>query len=119
MSDVSWLREVQDIIDESIMPVYCNKEDREKYIKHEIAHSAKVFFKNVSDILPVKPFIYASKKGDIVAEYESLWKKKRMTHIIGKDFVIIFIVVGENIEEKRFSFYDDSFGDIREYLKKF
>src|SRR5260370_18624549 len=64
-----WLDTVKRRIKHSIMPKDQEIENVGQWLTEEIANAASTFFEEASDLLPSEPFIYASRQGDLVAEF--------------------------------------------------
>jgi hypothetical protein len=87
-----------------------------QFLKREIVDAALQFFEKASDVLPGEPYIYASKTGDLVAEFEA--PRGTMTTIVSKSFALAFAVIaGEQPLERRFALADDSTEPMRSELK--
>ena len=84
-----WLGAVQDRIHQSIVPR--GKENDGRWLSEEIAAAGSVFFELTSDILPGEPYLYSSKRGDLVAEFET--EHGVMTGIITQEVAVLFAVV--------------------------
>lgn len=66
-----------------------------RWLELEIAWQAINFFQATSDILPGEPYVYTSRKGDLVAEFKV--PKGKLTTIVGKTSLTSFSVVGDHI----------------------
>src|SRR5207253_6843160 len=53
-----------------------------RWVTQAVANAATDFFKSTADLMPGKPFIYSSREGDLVAEFET--KRGTMTSIISR-----------------------------------
>lgn len=85
-------------------------------LKQEIVNAALHFFEKASDVLPGEPYIYASKTGDLVAEFEA--PHGTMTTIVSESFALAFAVIaGEQPLERRFALTNDSTEPMRSELK--
>ena len=87
----TWFNAVQRRIQKSVAPLGQTIDDDGRWLSQDIADAASRFFKATSDVLPSEPFIYSSRKGDLVAEY--LVAHGTMTNIVTQTSVIVFAVV--------------------------
>jgi hypothetical protein len=62
--------------------------------------AANTLFVAVSNILPGEPYLYSSRAGNLVAEFEN--KVGRMTLIVSGDAALALASVGQERIEKRF-----------------
>jgi hypothetical protein len=111
-----WLGAVQKRITDSIAIAGASPSVEGSYLDQTIAHSANSVFEMTSDILPSEPFIYRSKGGDLVAEFQADYGK--LTAIISQSYVIAFASVGEVAVEKHINLEEANFRTLRTELQK-
>jgi hypothetical protein len=66
-----------------------------RWLEPEVAGQAINLFQVMSDILPGEPYVYASLKGDLVAEFKA--PKGKLTTIVGKSSLTSFGVSGDSV----------------------
>jgi hypothetical protein len=106
-----WLETIQERVRNSIMPIGDEAENDGRWLTQDIADAALEFFQTTSDLLPIEPYIYSSKKGDLVAEFED--KHGNMTCIVSPEFTLLFAVIDGVSIEKRLFPTKNSLGDLR------
>lgn len=114
----SWLPVVQERIVASTATDASEVHEIEsgQFLRPDIVTAALQFFEKASDVLPGEPYIYASKTGDLVAEFEA--PRGTMTTIVSESFALAFAVIaGEQPLERRFALTDDSTEPMRNELK--
>jgi hypothetical protein len=100
----------------SIVPNGRHLENDGRWLQEDIADAGVEFFQWASHLLPGEPFIYSSRKGDLVAEFEA--RHGRMTTIISQTFVMVFAVVDGIPTEKRVPLSAKGLGALRPELKR-
>ncbi len=85
-----WLHTVLRRINNSIAPVGTKITKDQRWLRQDIADAANNFFRMTSDLLPSEPYIYSSRKGELVAEFTG--KHGTMTAIVSEDSAIVFAV---------------------------
>jgi len=93
-----WLDTVKRRIKHSIMPKDQEIENVGQWLTEEIANAASTFFEEASDLLPSEPFIYASRQGDLVAEFTP--KFGSLTAIVSTKSVLLYAVVNGHPEHR-------------------
>lgn len=83
-----WLGKVEKRIRDSIIPFDCKEQNDGRWLNENVAISAISFFQNVADLLPLEPFIYSSRKNDLVAEFE--FARGKLTCVVSPEFVLLF-----------------------------
>ena len=94
-----WLEKIQRYIDKSIICDNCEAENDGRWLNQEVANAARDFFQKTAELLPGEPFIYSSKRGDLVAEFKD--KHGTMTSIVSSTFVLLFAVIDGVPVERR------------------
>jgi hypothetical protein len=69
--EAPWLAAVERRIKDSIAVSETTDEDGTTTISEEVAGAALRFFQSSADVLPSEPFLYASLRGSLVAEFTS------------------------------------------------
>jgi hypothetical protein len=92
----NWLSHVESRIRESIMPYESDEYEPAEWLTAEAAMAAIGFFQSSVDDLPGEPHIYATNKGDLVAEFES--PNGTLTSVVTEQRTILFAVTNENPE---------------------
>jgi uncharacterized protein YgbK (DUF1537 family) len=70
-----------------------------RWVAQDIADAADEFFQDTADLLPEEPVLYASRQGDLVAEFKG--DHGTMTSIISHTFVLLFAVIDGKSMERR------------------
>jgi hypothetical protein len=91
-------------------------ENNGRWLQGDIADAGVEFFQSTSDLLPGEPYIYSSRMGDLVAEFET--PHGTLTSIVSKKFVLIFAVIDGNSIEKKAPLSATGLGELRLELKK-
>lgn len=98
--DASWLPIVEQRIKASVTPEGCPEQTNGAWLKTKVGSAAVDFFRSMSTALPGEPYIYASRAGDLVAEFvESCGK---MTCIVAPNVVYVFAATGDETVQKKF-----------------
>jgi hypothetical protein len=88
----AWLSIVEARIRESIRPeeneTIDKDEDSTEWLRSDAARAAIAFFRNTADLLPTEPHLYATKSGDLVAEFET--PVCNMTSVVSDSNTILF-----------------------------
>lgn len=93
-----WLTAVERRIWNSINPHDVDSVNDGRWLRATIATGAMSLFQRTSDVLPGEPFIYSSRKGDLVAEFSVA--HGTMTNIVSQTTVTVFAVVdGVSVEK--------------------
>lgn len=100
----------------SIVPKDEELENDGRWLRYGVAEAASGFFRLTSDLLPSEPYIYGSRIGDLVAEFEDT--HGTMTSIITPTSVILFAVVDGVPIEKRLVLGSDSPTTLRRGLQE-
>ena len=90
----SWLSGLEARIRESVLPAEYEGEPSTEWLNESAANAAIAFFRAGADLLPGEPHIYATKSGDLVAEFETA--KGSMTTVVSDKETIVFAVLSEN-----------------------
>ena len=109
-----WLEAVKRRITDSTMPHDQVTENDGQWLTEEVANVASAFFEEASDLLPSEPFIYASSKGDLVAEFTPRFGS--LTAIISPKSVLLYAVVNGHPEHREVSFLGEDFVALRRDL---
>lgn len=111
-----WLDRVEGRIQSSVALEEHHREEPGRWLSEDVAQAGLQFFRKTADLLPGEPFIYASRRGDLVAEFTGT--HGTLTSIISPRFVILFASIDENPYEKKFDSRADVSGDaLRGELK--
>lgn len=110
-----WLDRVEQRIRNSIALDEQPPENERQWISPDVAQAALGFFRDTADVLPGEPFIYASRQGDLVAEFSGA--HGTLTSIISPRIIILFAQVGEKPVEKRLDPRKDTPDALRHDLK--
>jgi hypothetical protein len=94
-----WLAAIQSCIRNSVVPAERIMTNDGRWVSQEVADAASQFFQTTADLLPAEPILYASRKGDLVAEFNA--EHGVMTSIISPSFVLLYAVVGGSPIERR------------------
>jgi hypothetical protein len=87
----SWLASVERRIENSTIPnEYKARTSSTEWLSEEVGQAAIRFFQNAADLLPGEPFIYGSRGGALVAEFEA--DNGVLTTVISPDATILFAV---------------------------
>jgi hypothetical protein len=70
-----------------------------RWIGQDVADAAVEVVRQAADLIPSEPFIYASKKGDLV--FEASGDRGSLTMIVGPTFALFFAVIDEQSETRR------------------
>lgn len=111
-----WLGAVQKRITDSVAIAGTTPSVEGTCLNQAIAHSANAVFEMTSDILPSEPFIYSSRSGDLVAEFQAPYGK--LTTIISQSYVIAFASMGEVAVEKHIDLEGSNSNALRMELQK-
>jgi hypothetical protein len=112
-----WLDRVERRIVNSIAFEERRLEEPGRWLSPDVAEAALGFFRNTADVLPSEPFVYASRLGDLVAEFAGAYGT--LTSVVSPHFIILFAQIGEEPIEKRFDPRADLGGDaLRGELKR-
>jgi hypothetical protein len=69
------------------------------WLPRDVVTAANNFFDATSSLLPSEPYLYSSRAGNLVAEFEN--KLGRMTLILSKDTAVALASVGKERIQKR------------------
>ena len=106
----SWLPDIEKQISDSIsLSDSINNENDGSEISEAISQAAIGFFQTTSDLFDSEPYIYSSKRGDLVAEFRI--PNANITSIIGQSFILLFMEKNEKITEKNIDF-NDIYSDV-------
>ena len=111
-----WLSAIEQRIFGSILPNGRESENDGRWLLADIADAGVEFLQSTSDLLPGEPFIYSSRKGDLVAEFEG--PHGTMTSIISQTFVLVFAVIDGTSIEKRAPLTMRGFSALRPEIKQ-
>ncbi len=107
----SWLIETEGRIRKSIAPSDQVVNDGH-WLSEDVAKAAMGFLEATADLLPGEPFIYSSRKGDLVAEFKA--GRGTLTSVVSPHFAVLFAVVdGESVEQ-----VVSNGEDVREAVRK-
>ena len=95
----AWYNAVHRRIHTSILPPGQVEEGDGRWLNRDIAWAAIQLFKDASDVLPGEPFVYSSRKGDLVAEFSA--PHGTLTGIVSSAVLALFAVVDGTPIEKR------------------
>jgi hypothetical protein len=98
--DAAWLSTVEQRIKASVAPEPFPDQGNGAWLRTAVGFAAVDFFRSTSALLPGEPYIYASKAGDLVAEFMGL--RGKMTCVVAPSAVYVFAVAGEEAIEKKF-----------------
>lgn len=98
--DAAWLSTVEQRIRASIAPEGYPEEGSGAWLQASVGSAAVDFFRSTSAALPSEPYIYASRVGDLVAEF--IGPRGKMTCIVAPKVVYVFAVAGDETVEKKF-----------------
>ncbi len=93
----NWLPIVEERIRASTLPDEYEDERSSEWLTEGAALAAIAFFRATADLLPAEPHIYATKEGDLVAEFET--KTGSLTSIISGKETIVFAVLSDRPHE--------------------
>ena len=115
--DAEWLDAVEQRIFASLPVDGYELNDRSAWLQPSVGEAALKFFRMASLALPNEPYIYPSKRGDLVAEFAA--PRGKMTCLISPEFVLVFANAGDEIIQKTFMSSDMGMGeelrsDVRE-----
>ena len=103
-----WLGLVQARVRGSVVQQGQEVSDDGRLLRADVADAALGFFQLMSDLLPGEPFIYGSKRGELVAEFTA--NHGTLTGIVTPQFVVLFAVVDGVPVERRLVLGNDSPG---------
>ncbi|HZS88292.1 MAG TPA: hypothetical protein VFE42_12530 [Chloroflexota bacterium] len=101
-----WLAVVRRRINDSILPQDFAGENDGRWLSEDAARAAVAFFEATSDVLPAEPYIYSSRRGDLVAEFKA--DRGTLTSIVSPTFVLLFAVIDGVPVEKRLPLTDNT-----------
>jgi hypothetical protein len=94
-----WLTAVDRRIRASVGPRDHAFEAGDKWLTPEVATAAAAFFRDIADLLPSEPYIYPSRQGDLIAEFEC--SNGTLTIIVSPKYVILFAALnGVPVEQR-------------------
>jgi len=107
----SWLPDIEKQINDSVSlsDSSVNNENDGSEISEAISQAAIGFFQTTSDLFDSEPYIYSSKRGDLVAEFRI--PNANITSIIGQSFILLFMEKNGKITEKNIDF-NDIYSDV-------
>jgi hypothetical protein len=94
-----WLGAVQRRLNASIGVEGATARRDGSSLTKEVVTNANAFFQATSNVLPAEPYLYGSKAGDLIAEFEG--RLGRMTVVITKRNALAFAVMGKNTFRKQ------------------
>lgn len=94
-----WLPNVERRITNSLEPSPVNVANDGQWISASVCVAAVAVIRQVADLFPTEPYLYASKKGDLVVESKGVHGP--LTLIISPTFALFFAVVDEQPIERR------------------
>jgi hypothetical protein len=92
-----WLVVLEARIRDSVLPDEYEGEPSTEWLTEGAANAAIAFFRASADLLPVEPSIYATKSGDLVAEFET--PAGSMTSVVSDKETILFAVMTNDPDE--------------------
>jgi len=92
----SWLPTLESRIRASVVPDEYEGEESTEWLNEDAANAAITFFRAGADLLPTEPHIYATRSGDLVAEFET--SAGNMTTVISDHGTILFAVLASDPE---------------------
>jgi hypothetical protein len=95
----TWLGRLERRIRDSVRRGGQEGENDGRWISQGVADAAIEVLRVAADLLPAEPFIYASKKGDLV--FEASGARGPLTLIVSPAFALFFAVVDEQPESRR------------------
>jgi hypothetical protein len=110
-----WIATVQDRIFTSVVPNNQIGNHGGKWIEQAVATAASSFFERTGDLLPGEPFIYSSRFGDLVAEFQS--EAGTMTAIVSDTFTLLYSSSEGVSVEKKVSEGENARDAVREIVK--
>jgi len=111
-----WLSAVEKRIRDSTLVEEFGSHSSTEWLKEDIANAAIEFFRVGADLLPTEPHIYASRSGELVAEFET--PNGNMTSIVSNSEVTLF-GVSANIAEPLYARIPLEARNLREQLRSF
>ena len=87
----AWLKATQTSIRNSVARSSAANVTEGRWLTQDVANAATDFLETTADLLPGRPFVYSSKEGDFVAEFQS--KHGSLTSIVSPAFVLLFATV--------------------------
>lgn len=94
-----WLAAVRRRINDSILPHDFVGDNDGRWLTEDVARAAVAYFEETSDLLPAEPYIYSSRRGDLVAEFTA--DHGTLTSIVTPTYVLLFAVIDGAPIEKR------------------
>jgi hypothetical protein len=88
----AWLKKVQERIQNSVIPSAVTENDGH-WLSQQTAEEASDFFNKTADLLPEEPFIYGTKSGDLIAEFNG--PLGNLTSIVSPTCIVLFAAVGD------------------------
>jgi hypothetical protein len=97
-----WLPVIERRIKDSVRAVEIASSDQENVdsIDQAVANSANLFFRIASTQLPAEPYIYASKKGELIAEFRA--NERALTLIISDGRVASYVIGSDGVPKASF-----------------
>ena len=86
----NWLEKTRAAIQNSLAPSPQVVGDG-RWLSQTVVNAATDFLDATADVLPGEPYIYSSREGDLVAEFEA--EHGTLTSIVSPDFVLLFAVI--------------------------
>lgn len=93
----SWLPVVEARIRGSVLPPDRHEEPSKEWLSADAANAAISFLRGGADLLPAEPHIYGTRKGDLVAEFETV--NANVTSVMSDKQTILFAVLAGSPEE--------------------
>jgi hypothetical protein len=92
-----WLPAVEVRISNATLPDGYASLEKTQWVTAEVGAAAVRFFQNTADVLPGEPFIYGSKTGALVAEFQSV--NGALTTVISPNSTTLFAVKKDEPED--------------------
>jgi hypothetical protein len=94
-----WLSKLERRLKNSTLPPGTPAGESREYLSFEVSNAALCLFRNAADLLAFEPYIYASKTGNLVAEFPGK-DRPPLTILVSKDSVILFAATESEPREK-------------------
>jgi hypothetical protein len=106
-----WLGAVQRRLNASIGLEGIEGRNDGAWLIKEVVSNANSVFDAASNLFPSEPYLYGSRAGDLVAEFEG--KEGRMTMVVTKEALITFAVAGKKTIRRQMKLIPFTPADIR------
>ena len=117
LTETAWLGAVERRIQGPTVPKEYEREALDGTIREEVSQAALLFFRNFADLLPGEPYLYPSKDGDLVAEFEA--PGGSLTTVLSPEATILFAVPRADEDRPRSITLRKGTNRFREVLRDF